>query len=185
MYNQIEKYRATNTTGGSKMAAGENEKKFEEFFQRKYKNTELNGKQRYCDDITKTEISVDNSIISKNHNILIEIDSGNEAKLIVGQYVLLNQLYQDENKDTLFLVIHYHIQNKNKPTERPYNADRTIKNLIFINNSLYDGKGLKFCVFNEYDFKLFCNKYSRYSSFEKYLFKLAEKQMNSINPDGN
>lgn len=185
MYNQIEKSRATNSRGDSKMAAGENEKKFEEFFQQKYKNTELNGKQRYCDDITKTEISVDNSIISKNHNILIEIDSGNEAKLIVGQYVLLNQLYSDNKKDTLFLVIHYHIQGRNTPNERPYNAERTIKNLIFINKNLYDGKGIKFCVFNESDFKSFCERYSKYSSFKKYLFELAKQQMNSISIAGN
>lgn len=162
------------------MAAGGNEKKFEEYFQQKYIR-KLNGKQRYYDNITRTEISVDNSITSENHNILIEIDSGNEAKLIVGQYVLLNQLYLEKNKDTLFLVIHYHIQNKNKPSERPYNAERTIKNLIFINKSIYNNKGLKFCVFNEKDFKSFCEKYSKYTSFKKHLFNLAEQQMNSIN----
>ena len=71
-------------------------------------------------------ISVDGHFEYKNRFYLLEIDSGNEAKLLAGQYILLNALYDKVQcngyaiKDVVFLVIHYYDS---------YNPERTEKTL--------------------------------------------------------
>lgn len=66
---------------------------------------------------------------------MVEVDSGNMAKLLAGQYVLLNQLYTGDKKQTCFLVVHTYSQ---------YNPERTTNNLALINSELYDGNGIAF-----------------------------------------
>jgi hypothetical protein len=148
------------------MVAGKNEADFKDFFTGVFGDL-LNGKLRYVDRASTVEISVDNSIMSEEGTLLIEIDSANEAKLIVGQYVLLNQLYDGNKEDTIFLLIHYYPN---------YNPERSVKNLKLINDRLYNGNGIKFCVFNENSFKDFCCTYNTIDSFLTNISLVANEQ---------
>jgi len=119
-----------------KSYAGKNEKLFEAAFPFK---AELKGKLVFKSDKYDVQISVDNHLVipEKNMTVLFEIDSANAAKLIVGQYVLLNQLLH--NKDNhLLVVLHYY---------KNYNIERTVNNLNLVNEQIYQGKGLKFKVY--------------------------------------
>ncbi|RSK27627.1 hypothetical protein EJF36_12485 [Bacillus sp. HMF5848] len=138
-----------------KSVAGSNEKKFKEYFITKYGANALNGKcAPFISEDQKVSISVDNSIKLGNKEILIEIDSGNMAKLLVGQYVLLNKLCDSDN-DVLFLVIHYYKDKKGIE----YNPVRTTANLDFINKNVFNNKGIKFKVFNKSSFELLSEKH--------------------------
>ena len=143
--------------------AGENEKRFKEWFESKYGKGVLKGKCKYNDG-NKVSISVDNSIEFGDKKILIEIDSANMAKLLVGEYVLLNELLSEEDKEkvVLFLVIHYY---------KDYKPERTIKNLKLINENIYKKKGIKFKVFDESGFEKFCKKNTGIESLVKELYK--------------
>ena len=70
------------------MPAGGNEKKFKDFVVSKFGNSALGGKRTYSSVFDgyeeKVSISVDQSIFLDGTSILIEIDSGNYAKLLVG-----------------------------------------------------------------------------------------------------
>lgn len=61
-------------------------------------------------------------------SILIEIDSGNHAKLLVGQYALLNGMYSGDHSGTLFLVVHCY-KTTTKGGAKEYSPVRTMKNL--------------------------------------------------------
>lgn len=118
------------------MVAGNNEKKFKAEIESFYGNQIFSGKKRFIQD--DVEISVDQSIEFNGQTFLFEVDSGNYAKLIVGQYVLLNLLMDEELRDkSIFVVVHYY---------QDYNINRTIKNLKKVNESLYNGKGIKFVI---------------------------------------
>lgn len=138
-----------------KIAAGNNEKKFIEMCKSYGIADLLKGKKvfdnRETDLNRKVSISVDNSIKSSdNKDILIEIDSGNMAKLIVGQYTLLNILCSENNKnieDIIFIVIHYY---------KDYNTQRTIKNLELVSKIMPNKKAIKFKVYNLEEFKEIC-----------------------------
>ncbi|MBD3816904.1 MAG: hypothetical protein IE913_10775 [Halothiobacillus sp.] len=116
----------------SRPKAGDNELKFEQLFDAKSMGVKLLGKQRFVSG--EVEISVDQSFEHDGKEYLVEIDSGNMAKLLVGQYVLLNQLCESE-KVAFFLVIH---------TYKNYNPMRTVHNLNLVNQGLFDGKGIPF-----------------------------------------
>lgn len=82
----------------------------------------------------EANISVDGHFVHNNKLYLVEIDSGNEAKLLAGQYSLLNLLY-DENpyndfskENCVFLVIHYF---------KDYNPERTQKTLKLLKDKLH------------------------------------------------
>ncbi|WP_297522498.1 hypothetical protein [uncultured Clostridium sp.] len=138
-----------------KVVAGKNEKTFQEMLNKYSLKSILNGKKVYNSgesDENKVSISVDNSIAIDNSidtkfaEILIEIDSGNMAKLIVGQYTLLNELCVD--KDTiLFVIIHYY---------KDFNINRTIKNLNLIKDRTFNGGGIEFRVYNIDEFENLC-----------------------------
>lgn len=114
--------------------AGSNEKQFLKLMKEKLPGTELKGKHRFSNG--EVEISVDESLIQNGITYLIEIDSGNMAKLIVGQYVLLNELYDANNKeDVFFIVVH---------TYKKYNSQRTVSNLTLIKERTYCGSGIRF-----------------------------------------
>lgn len=75
--------------------------------------------------------SVDETIVLPDgRQILVEIDSSNTAKLLAGQYALLNGLCKADRAQTLFLVVHYYIDKMNK--DKPYTAHRSIKNFYAI-----------------------------------------------------
>jgi hypothetical protein len=113
--------------------AGENERRFERLFRESAPTTPLLGKRRYVRG--EVEISVDQSFSYDGVEYLVEIDSANMAKLLTGQYVLLNQLYTGDKEKAFFLLVH---------TYRAYNPKRSTNNLALINNELYGGKGIAF-----------------------------------------
>ncbi|WP_404349574.1 hypothetical protein LG311_03210 [Sutcliffiella horikoshii] len=135
-----------------KSVAGSNEKLFSSYFTGKFGENALNKPLTFKDTNNNVSISVDNSINKQNKNVLIEIDSGNMAKLLVGQYVLLNELC-DNKSETVFLVIHYYKDRHGNE----YNPQRTELNLSLVNNNIYEGKGLKYKVFNKSGFENFCD----------------------------
>lgn len=113
------------------MPAGDNEKKLRSLVTERFGIKALNGKRSYASFIDghddKVYISVDDSILLPDGStILIEVDSGNYAKLIAGQYALVNGLFDGAREKTMFLVIHFY---KSSKDEKEYSSGRTIKNL--------------------------------------------------------
>lgn len=113
--------------------AGANELRFAQIMQKSTPDTPLQGKRRFSSG--DVSISVDQSLEHEGVSYLIEIDSANMAKLLVGQYVLLNQLHGNEKEKSFFLVIH---------TFQNFNPQRTLNNLQLVNEQLYEGDGIKF-----------------------------------------
>jgi hypothetical protein len=113
--------------------AGFNEQRVKALMLQKAPGIGLRGKQRFSDG--NVEISVDESFTHGEKEYLLEIDSGNMAKLLVGQYVLLNQLRKDAVQPAVFLVVHAY---------RAYNPDRTLENLRLVNRQLYKDSGIPF-----------------------------------------
>lgn len=120
--------------------AGENEEDFKKFIR---ENTDLNlkGKKRFTGE--NTSISVDEYFEYNGKKVYVEIDSGNMAKLIAGQYILLNILGKFD-KDSIFLVIHYYTD---------YNPQRTKNVLECVNKNALDNKGVKFIALHINQFK--------------------------------
>jgi lipopolysaccharide biosynthesis protein len=116
-----------------RVAAGTNERFFQTLMQQKAPEIRLLGKRRFV--VGDVEISVDQSFEYNGTEYLIEIDSANMAKLLVGQYVLLNQLHTNREKTPFFLVVHAY---------KKYNPQRTLHNLRMVNEQLYDGAGIEF-----------------------------------------
>ena len=115
--------------------AGDNEKKFIKMVEDAKEKVKLNGKKRYLNN--SVSISVDESFIFDGIEYLIEIDSGNMAKLLVGQYILLNELYNGEKEKVVFIIIHAY---------KNYKVERTNKNLELVEKNIYKGKGIKYYV---------------------------------------
>jgi hypothetical protein len=115
-----------------RVTAGTNERRFKDLMLRA-PGVSLLGKRRFS--AGDVEISVDESLEYKGTEYLIEIDSANMAKLLVGQYVLLNQLHKKSDRPQFFLVIHAY---------KKYNPMRTVHNLELVNQQLYEGKGIDF-----------------------------------------
>jgi hypothetical protein len=80
-------------------------------------------------EVSEVYISVDAHFVLDDNLYLVEIDSGNEAKLLAGQYCLINDLSEDNvfksyDKDhTCFVVIHFY---------ENYNPSRTNNVLAFL-----------------------------------------------------
>ena len=104
----------------------------------------LKGKRRYPTGASKddVQISVDESLEIGDRLVLVEIDSGNAAKLLIGQYVLLSVFEKKPRDKVLFVVVHYYDK---------YNADRTMKNLQFIATSVLAEQALPFVAIHEDD----------------------------------
>lgn len=120
------------------MSAGENEKKFKDFVVSKYGSNALGGKRTYSSVFDgyaeRVSISVDQTLcLSDGTSILVEIDSGNYAKLLAGQYALLNGMYNGDHSDILFLVVHFY-KTTTKGGVKEYSPVRTMKNLNAIQN---------------------------------------------------
>lgn len=157
------------------MAAKDNEKKFHKYLADLYKEINLMNPSPYKDQDANVSISVDKLFIHGDTTYLIEIDSGNYAKLLVGQYVLLNQLY-GSNVDAIFLVVHFYEDKKRK---KQYNAQRTINNLRFVNDTVYEGDGLRFCVMNKGEFENLCEANKTLSDFTSAIIEKSNQQMNT------
>lgn len=117
----------------TRTAAGENERVFEALFKERAPQTSLLGKRRYVRG--NVEISVDQSFSHAGTTYLVEVDSGNMAKLLVGQYLLLNCLLSPSDKPAFFMVVHAY---------KKYNPIRTIANLSLVNQELLKGNGIPF-----------------------------------------
>lgn len=95
-------------------------------------------------------VSVDESIELENKIFLIEIDASNMAKLVAGQFTLLNLLKEkqspnskhridcDNEKELIFLVVHCYGKGSNA-----YNPYRSLKNFKFISEKCFP-QGMKF-----------------------------------------
>ncbi|MEP6262736.1 MAG: hypothetical protein ABJ092_14265 [Gillisia sp.] len=95
-------------------------------------------------------VSVDESIEFEDKIFLIEIDASNMAKLVAGQFTLLNLLKNKQNKNSInrincacekeliFLVVHCYGQGS-----KVYNPQRSLKNFKFIAESCFP-EGLRF-----------------------------------------
>lgn len=125
------------------MAAADNEKAFRELVCHKFGQNVFSGKRNYSlrfSGSEKVSISVDESILLPNgKELLIEIDSGNAAKILAGQYALLNGLYDGDRSNAAFIVIHYHTDNG-----RDYNPQRTTKNLRAIQHFSEDSEWIEY-----------------------------------------
>ena len=93
----------------------------------------LSGKRRFQTE--NVEISTDESFTDNGVNYLVEVDSGNMAKVLVGQYVLINALTDADKEKPFFLVVH---------TYKNYNPQRTLSNLAFANQQLFANKGIPY-----------------------------------------
>ena len=128
--------------------AGTREREFIDFCN-KIDNKLLSGKISFTDK-EYAEVSVDNSIILDNAIILIEIDSSNQAKLVSGQYTLLNILRNKpfakseeivKGKDLIFFVIHCY---GNDAKGNKYNPEKSRRNFNLINREAFNNEGLKY-----------------------------------------
>lgn len=135
------------------MPAGDNEDLFRRLMIKKFGTDCLSGKKSYSlklDGFPKASISVDESISQNDRTILIEIDSGNMAKLLAGQYALLNGMYDGPKSNTLFLVVHYY---RDCNTGSLYSRDRTLKNLNAIQHFNPEADWIPFNAFNIEEFE--------------------------------
>jgi len=128
-------------------AAKDNEKIFLNLFSEKVSGTTLSEQKTFAIKDKKQRrlsSSVDYYFDHNNRQILVEIDSYNMAKVIVGQYLLLNQFRDKTLTNPLFLVVH---------TYSNYNPERTIKYLEHVKDKVLQGKGMPFGVIHINTFK--------------------------------
>ena len=121
--------------------AGDNEKDFIMFMKQK-SSIKLQGKKVFGKR-NEVNISVDNYFELDGKRVYVEIDSGNMAKLLVGQYTLLHSLSKGD-KNSIFFVIHYY---------KGFNAEITKKNLDYVRNNIFKNDGMKFLATHIDDFK--------------------------------
>lgn len=139
------------------MPAGDNEKLFRDLMLAKFGSDCLAGKHRYTLSLAgfpTASISVDESIVLSDKRVLIEIDSGNMAKLLAGQYALLNGMYGGDKHKSLFLVIHYYRDPKSGVL---YSRDRTLKNLNAIQHFNKAANWIPFNAFSIEEFQAIVN----------------------------
>lgn len=120
----------------TRVPAGANELAFKTLM--KEAGVKLQGKRRFVRG--DVEISVDESFTHNGRQYYVEIDSANMAKLLVGQYVLLNELHLPTESAPVFLVVHYY---------KKYQPMRTIKNLALVNQQCYGGAGIEFAALHK------------------------------------
>jgi len=152
------------------MPAGDNEKKFESLILNKFGYGCLKGKKTFSLKLPghdKTRISVDQSIELEDGSVLLfEIDSGNMAKLIAGQYALLNGMYVQDRSKAHFVVIHYY---------KNYNSERTLKNLNAIQHFNGNTDWISYSAYNENDFIYMVNNTT---SIEELIQKIWPNRVN-------
>jgi hypothetical protein len=121
-------------------SAGGNEVAFRKEFEERFGNNVLLGKQRFKSHDESIEVNSDNSFDSKNGLVLVEIDSGNAAKLLLGEYILFNELpIGKPDMPICLLIVHFY---------KGYNASRTQRVLSHANEVLYADLGMPFAAIN-------------------------------------
>jgi len=136
------------------MPAGDNENLFRALLKKKFGNGALKGRRSFKSVVNghddKVYISVDDTIrLPDGREILIEVDSGNYAKLLAGQYALLNGLFDGERDKTLFLVVHFY---KSSRSQKEYTTSRTLKNLNAIQSFNLKANWLPYAAINFSEF---------------------------------
>lgn len=129
---------------------------------------ELRGKKTFkvSDEILT---SVDESLEDNERRVFIEIDSYNMAKVVTGQYVILNGILdREKNKQSCIFVI---IQ-----CYEGYNPSRTEKHLKFINKSVLREKGIPYKAYTKEEFIEICESVGNTEELIDFLFD------NSIKP---
>ena len=128
-------------------AAKDNEKIFLEIFNSKVRGAVISEQKTFAfkdEKNRRLSSSVDYYLEHDNRQILVEIDSYNMAKVLVGQYLLLNQFREEALTNPLFLVVH---------TYKNYEPDRTIKYLEHVKDKVLQGGGMPFGVIHINTFK--------------------------------
>jgi len=136
----------------SKTKAGVNENNMKEKLGNNIKGKIIFGRSDTA-KLKSANISVDGYFEYNKKLYLVEIDSENQAKLLAGQYILIDCLYDTSNNEVtkkysldkvVFLVLHCH---------KDYKPIRTIKNLEVIKDKCKCK--LEYQVFHTDDFKDF------------------------------
>ena len=123
------------------MAALDNEKRILNKLNQTYSiDIEKSKSIKITDDL---QVSVDFIWETNGIKILFEVDSYNAAKIVFGQYVLLNHTKEYQN-NCILIVIHCF---------KNYNIKRTVKYLNFAQEKLKCK--IPFFVFNELDWNQF------------------------------
>ncbi len=127
----------------------------------------LNDAQTYEDNNIKT--SVDFKMLAGDKEVLIEIDSYNMSKVVVGQYVILNTILQKQNisKNKIFIIIHFY---------KGFNTERTKKHMDFINQYSLANKGIPYKAYTYVEFKEICRKEKNNQKLIEKLFQEAIKK---------
>lgn len=121
-------------------SAKDNEKIFIDLFGKKVRGVSLSPGKTYGITDTKgrkLSSSVDHYFEHNGRQVLIELDSYNMAKVVVGQYMLLNQFRDNSLSNPLFLIIHAY---------RGYAPQRTLKYLEHITENLIKEDSIPFGV---------------------------------------
>lgn len=129
-------------------AAKDNEKIFRDLFCEKVNSITLSEQKTFAimdEKKRKLSSSVDYYFDHGNRQVLVEVDSYNMAKVLVGQYLLLNQFRNEVLTDPIFLVVH---------TYSNYEPERTIKYLEHVKDKVLQGKGMPFGVIHINTFKI-------------------------------
>jgi len=138
------------------MAALDNEKRILNKLNQTYsENIQKSTSVKIKDDL---QVSVDFIWDTNGIKILFEVDSYNAAKIVFGQYVLLNHTKEYQN-NCILIVIHCY---------KYYNSERTKKYLDFAQEKLKCK--IPFLVFNEIDWTQFIKSKSK-QQFINYLKK--------------
>ncbi|WP_157838888.1 hypothetical protein [Achromobacter sp. DH1f] len=127
--------------------AKDNEKIFTDLFGKKVRDvTLLKGTVYTIEDKKgrKLSSSVDHYFEHNGRQVLIELDSYNMAKVVVGQYLLLNQFRDKSLSNPVFLVIHAY---------KNYAPVRTIKYLEHVTENVIKEDSIPFGVIHIDSFK--------------------------------
>ena len=114
--------------------AGGNELAFRTTLASKFGKDLLLGKRAFRIGSQPIETSVDEHFLVDDLTVLWEIDSGNAAKLVLGEYILLNELTRlGTDPQSCLVIVHFY---------KGYNAVRTTGYASFVRDSIYGGHGL-------------------------------------------
>lgn len=107
-------------------------------------------KERLSEEASAT-VSVDAQIASGNRRLLVEIDSYNMAKVVAGQYTVINSILLREHAPTeqVFVVVHCY---------KGYRPERTRQLLTYIDKTVFKGKGLPFVACTYEAFVALCHE---------------------------
>ena len=127
----------------------------------------LQGKKSFSEKASLQEkivISVDESLHDGDRHVLIEIDSFNMAKVVVGQYTILNSLLKNkkDNEKYIFVVVHCY---------KDYNPSRTKKYLDYINRTVLNDEGIPYKIYTKEEFVDICAKAKNNSDLINKLYK--------------